>query len=435
MQTEKRILLMIVFFLSARFLPAGSMWGVNLNLLSLKAPTFSSTTVTMDQTQKIAFWFRGMASDALKFELDGGVGFGFGWNFVLEENGQFSSANQSYNVYPILNKFYFYGGKALFAYKIGRYMMSDPGNLILNTPIDGIDLSLNFGTQSFILGAGFTGLQFNQSIAVSMTQTDLDRAESKTLLATPRIIEYLSWTMPSNLWLQPKVFVLAMQDLSSDKDLTQSEKFHSMYLELSSRGFLGKSFIYELALAGQLGYYGTTTTVLAGSGNLKFSWLPNPKIQVGVEGIASTGDNSKRTLYELTGTEGESESQLSQYLPISSVSSRGYALSLGLGNVISATAFFKYSLSKAFIWELKTTTFLRPVDGGVVSTTMVGRDVAGAFIGQEALIGFSGAPSANFRWNVKVGALFYGDIVDLHSVFQNALPVIPRVGFDLNFQL
>ncbi len=437
MKTIKLISIIIVLTIPVGSIAASHMWGVDVNLLSLKFPSFSSLTTTMDQSSKVTFWFNGMLSDTLKFEIDGGGGFDLGWNFTFDGDGRYSSATQDFSVYPILNKAYIHRKGTLLEYEIGRYMVSDPGNLILNTPLDGIEFTIKPGSQAFKAGVGYTGFLFNHSTSISMTANDLKRLEDKKALAAQRFIEYLSWTMPSTLWLQPELFFLAMQDVAADDDLSrsESERYHSMYLEFRSRGFLGQYFIYELALAGQLGFYGPATTVLAGSGKAKVSWLPNPKIQVGIEAILSTGDDSGRKSYEFAGVNEDTGTMLYQYLPVSSVSSRGYVLDFGLGNVISAAAYFKHSLSKGFNWELRTTTFLRPVEGGVVSTAMVNRDAEGSFIAQEALIGLSGNPNANFRWSVKVGALFYGDLIDLHSVFKQVLPVIPRVGFDLNFSL
>ncbi len=437
MKTIKLITIIIFLTIPTGSIAASHMWGVDINLLSLKFPAFSSLAMTMDQSHKVTFWFNGMLSDTLKFEIDGGGRVDLGWNFTFDGDGQYSSATLSHSVYPILNKAYIHGKGTLLEYEIGRYSVSDPGNLILNTPLDGIAFKIKPGSQEIKAGVGYTGFLFNHSTSISMTANDLKRLEDNKALAAQRFIEYLSWSMPSTLWLQPELFFLAMQDVSPDDDLSrsESERFHSMYLEFRSRGFLGQYFIYELALAGQLGFYGRTTRVLAGSGKAKVSWLPSPKVQVGIEAILTTGDDSERMSYEFSGLNGDTETRLHQYLPVSSVSSRGYVLNFGLGNVISAAAFFKHSISKGFNWELRTTTFLRSVEGGVVSTAMVNRDVGGSFVAQEALIGLSGTPNANFRWDVKVGALFYGDLIDLHSVFKQVLPIIPRIGFDLNFSL
>ncbi len=439
----KKVFFLLVIVLLA--LPVSSIaaydgtWGLDLNLFSFKVPSFLGSTLTIDQTNKASLWYKGMWSNAAKIEIDGGVAFDMDWNFAVSDTSQFAFDDMQYSIYPILNKFNFYGSSGRFGYKVGRYMHTDPGKLIITAPLDGTQFSIDFGKLVFEIGVGYTGLLFNQSTSYSMTGSDLGRSSDSTLLATPRLIEYLSLSLPSiATWLSPSLFFLAVQDLSSDTDLSEYEtkRINSMYLEFRSRGFLGKSFIYDLALSGQLGYYGDSS-ILAGAGKLNFSWLPTTSILIGIEGRAVTGDTWERRSYQLTGATGtnnEKGSQLTQYLPVTTVSQSGYVVNFELGNIVSLAAFFKHTVSRAFSWELRTTTLLRPVEGHV-SSAYVPSESKGAFIGQEALVGLSGYPSPNFRWNVKIGVLFPGDLIELHNNLKDYLPVIPRIGLNLTFSL
>lgn len=438
---RKKGLLIYIFVLS--LFPVGSIaaydgiLGVKLDAFSFKLPSILGTTFTLNQTNKLNLWYKGMWSNAAKIEVDGGVAFDMDWNFSLKDESQFIFSDAQYSLSPILNKFNFHGNSGVFGYKIGRYMAKDPGTLILNSPMDGAEFSIDTGAHIFKVGVGYTGLLFNQSTAYSLTGSDIKRSPETTLLATPRLIEYASWSMPTaSIWFNPEIYFLAVQDLTSDPDLEtyDTRRFHAMYLEMRTRGFLGESFIYDMAVSGQLGYYGAST-ILAGAGKLSFSWLPTTRIQLGVEGTAATGDEWDRLGYQLTGATGTNETsgtQLTQYLPVSTVSSRGYVVSFDLGNMISLAAFFKHSISRGFNWEFRATTLLRPAEGPV-SSSLVANASQGNFIGQEFLAALSGYPSPTFRWRMKIGVLLPGDTIELDSSIKQYLPVIPRIGFDFTF--
>ncbi len=439
----KRIFFILVIVLLA--LPVSSLvaydgtWGLNLNLFSFKLPSFLGNTLIFSQTNKANFWYKGMWGNAAKIEVDGGVAFDMDWNFSVSDTSQFEFDDMQYNIYPIFNKFNFYGNSGKFGYKVGRYMHADPGKLIISAPLDGAQFSIDFDKMVVEIGVGYTGLQFNQSTSYSMTGSDLGRSSDSSLLATPRLIEYLSLSLPSiTSWLSPSLFFLAVQDLSSDADLSgyDTKRINSMYIEFRSRGFLGKSFVYDLAFSGQLGDYGDSS-ILAGAGKINFSWLPTTAILIGIEGKFVTGDTWERLAYQLTGANGTNSqegSQLSQYQPVSMVSQSGYVINFELGNIVSLAAFFKHTVSRGFSWDLRTTTLLRPVEG-YVSSNHVPSNSQGIFIGQEFLIGLSGQPSPNFRWNVKIGALYAGDLIEIHDNLKSHFPVIPRIGLNLTFSL
>ena len=153
------------------------------------------------------------------------------------------------------------------------------------------------------------------------------------------MMEYLAWDMPAVAsWLYPSVYFLAVQDLTSTEDQAAygNQRFNSMYLELFSRGFLGQSFIYDLSLVGQYGKY-DSATVLGGIGRFGISWLPGTHSRLGIDLLGSTGDEwADRDSYLLGTTTGN---ELSQYLPVSIVSTQGFVIEFDLGSLASLGAF------------------------------------------------------------------------------------------------
>jgi len=182
---------------------------------------------------------------------------------------------------------------------------------------------------------------------------------------------------------------------------------------------------------GLYGAYGDTT-VLGALGRAGFSWFTKPNSRLGLEVTASTGDDwSGRSEYVLGST---GESTLNQYLPASIVSSQGYVVEFEVGNLASLGLFYASRPRESYSWELRTTTFLRPVDGPVSSGLVSQTSPDGAFLGQEALMSFFWRPRSDFGWDLKFGVLYAGAPIELDSELEeyyfDTVPVLFRLGFD-----
>ncbi len=414
------ILLIPAFTLSAY----DQIWGVRLDL-NLELPEIAGSSFGISTENAVGIWYRGRWSPAANMEVDGGVAFDGDFLFGLTNELKFSFHGFFYTIYPELDKLNFYGNTGIFGYKAGRQLTGDPAGLIIDAPFDGIDFGVDIGKHIFTVGAGYTGLVFRESAEFFMTETDVKRDSA---LAAPRIMEYLVWDMPAAAsWLYPSVYFLAVQDLTSAEDQVayDNKRFNSMYLELFSRGFLGQSFIYDLSLVGQYGTY-DAATVLGGIGRLGFSWLPSTHSRLGVDLIRSTGDDWGRGTYLLGST---TETELSQYLPVSIVSTQGFVVEFEIGNLTSLGAFYAKRPSETFSWELRTTTFLRSALGPV-STGYVDNTSDGYFLGQEGVMSFFWRPKSDFGWDFKVGVLYPGDPIVLDSEIDAYFPVLYRLGFD-----
>ncbi|RKX97001.1 MAG: hypothetical protein DRZ90_07660 [Spirochaetes bacterium] len=421
------LILFILLIPSSALSAYDQIWGINLDL-NLELPEVAGSAFGASTENTAGAWYRGRWSPAANMEIDGGVAFdGVALAGVTNEL-KFSYHGFFYSVYPELDKLNFYGNSGMFGYKAGRQLSGDPAGLIFDAPMDGIDFSVDIGEHVFTAGAGFTGLAFKLSSEYYMTQAD---AKRDSVLSSPRIMEYLVWDVPAaTSWLNTSVYFLAMQDLTSseDQDAYGSSRFNAMYLELYARGFLGKNFLYDLSLVGQQGKYGGDTTVLAGIGRLGFSWLPGAHSRLGVDIIGSTGDNwSSRSDYLLGST---SESELSQYLPLSIVSTQGFVVEFELGNLTSLGAFFAQRPSDTFSWELRTTTFMRSAIGPVSTGLVPSSSTAGHFLGQEGLVSFFWRPKSDFGWDFKLGVMYPGDPITLDTEVAAYFPVLYRLGFD-----
>jgi len=419
-------LLFPIFTLSAY----EQIWGLRLDL-NLELPVVVESTFGGSTEDSAGFWYRGRWSPAANMEVDGGVGFDGVALMGITNQLDFSFHGFYYTIYPELDKLNFYGNTGIFGYKAGRQLSGDPAGLIFDAPMDGIDFSVDIGKHVFTAGAGYTGLSFKYSSEYFMTMADVKR---DSVLSSPRILEYLSWDVPAAAsWLNTSVYFMAVQDLTSTDDQTAygSERFNAMYLELYARGFLGQHFIYDLSLVGQHGIYGGDTTVLAGLGRLGFSWLPGEHTRLGVDATASTGDTwSSRSDYLLTTT---SESKLSQYLPLSIVSTQGFVVEFELGNMTSLGLFYNQRPSETFSWEFRTTTFLRNAIGPVSTRFIPGSSTEGHFLGQEGLLSFFWRPKSDFGWDFKLGVLYPGDPIVLNSEVEAYFPVLYKLGFDFSW--
>ena len=426
---------LVLFTVLALLISVGSvsaydqMWGMRTTL-GVDFPEIHASSAGLNTFASVGGWYNGSWSQAANIEIDGGAGLDGSFDFGVDTSQKFSFHGYSYTVYPILDKLNFYGSTGIYAYRAGRQIAADPAGLIIDAPFDGADVTFNFGRSYLSAGVGFTGAVFSDSAEYFLTDSDTGR---DSIVAVPRVMEYVEWGMPAlTEEINISAFILALQDLTSDDDLAENgnEKFHPVYLELMADGFISESFLYEAALVGLYGAYGDAT-VLAGLGRLGLSWLPGNANRFGIEVTAATGDDWDRGGYVLGST---TESSLSQYLPVSVVSSRGYVIEFEPGNLTSVALFYARRPRDTFSWEVRTTTFLRNVEGPVSSGLVSETSGSGAFLGQEALVSWFWRPKSDFGWDLKFGVVYAGDPIEMDTELQefwfDKAPILFRLGFD-----
>ena len=405
------------------------MWGIRTNL-GFDFPEVHASSAGVVTTASAGAWYKGSWSQAANMEIDAGVGLDGSFDFGVDTGINVSFLGYSYTLYPILDKLNFYGNSGIYGYKAGRQIVSDPSGLIIDAPFDGVDFAVNLGRSYLRAGVGYTGLTFGDSAEFYLTATDTGR---DSLLSTPRLIEYVQWSLPAlTESVNLSAYLLALQDFTGEDQLAENgnEQFHPVYLELTADGSLAGSFIYEAAFVGQFGVYGDAS-VTAGLGLLGFSWIPGNANRLGVEVIASTGDGWDRGGYTLGNASGSS---LYQYLPVSIVLTRGYVIEFEPGNITSVAVFYARRPKLTHSWELRSTTFLRNIDGPVSSSLVSQTSGSGTFLAQELLMSWFWRPKSDFGWDLKLGVVYAGDPIEMDSLLQeywfDKVPMLFRLGFD-----
>jgi hypothetical protein len=430
-----RLLPLFIALIIALLLPAASLsaydqtWGARLDL-NMELPAIYGSSLAVNTGNTLSFEYRGTWGREANVQFDGGVAFDGDAIFGLNTATELSWLGFFYDIYPIFDELNFYGHIANYGYTAGRQVSGDPAGLIFNAPFDGVEGSIDLGEHIITAGFGLTGLTTRLSSQYYLTEAD---TKKDGILSASRILQYVAWNMPAATeWTGLSAYFLAVQDLTSDADLADygTDKFHPLYLELMARGFLNEDFLYSVSLVGQYGSYGDAS-VLAGIGRLEFSWLPGDHSRLGVDILASSGDDWGRGQYLLGTT---AESKLYQYIPLSIVSTQGYVVEFEVGNLVSLGALYASRPSRNFSWELRTTTFLRSALGPVSTSLVPATSDQGRFMGQEGLMSFFWRPRSDFGWDLKFGLFYPGDPIVVDSYVQefylDNFPLLFRIGFD-----
>ncbi|MDA3809479.1 MAG: hypothetical protein PF518_04015 [Spirochaetaceae bacterium] len=408
------------------------MWGARLDIgvqgLELRGTHFIAST-----NDSMNFSYKGTWNPSINIETD--FNLLFNGNFLIGITDlstlEFGYLGFSYNLFPELNLLNLNGNIGSFSYKAGRQLINDPGSLIVRYNADALKVSYQTGINNFSVGVGFTGLVFNTASKFDMTKTDLIWGD---FIAPPRLFQYAQWsTSGLSSAMDISAMFLAQEDLTPiDRLATGASLFHSQYLEIMFKGFLGSPFLYYLTFVGQTGQYGNAS-ILAGIGQLSLFYLPrNGRSRIGFDIHAATGDGWDRGNYFL-GNVGPGVDSLNQYLPMSKVSTQGYVEKFELGNLISLAALYSIkSKSERFSAEFSTTTFLRVKDGPVSSTLVIDSGSSDMFLGQEGLVNLSFRPLQDFGYSFKLGVLYLGDPIEIDSNLEEYLPILFRLGLDFS---
>ncbi|MBI9100602.1 MAG: hypothetical protein JEY91_19160, partial [Spirochaetaceae bacterium] len=350
------------FFLIQNLLAYDHMWGTRLDLnvegIELRGSHFIAST-----NDSLNLSYRGTWNPSINLETDLNILFNGNFLFGITDLATLSLGflGFNYQLYPELNLLNIHGNIGPFSYKAGRQLINDPGSLIVRYNADALNASYRTGINKFTIGVGFTGLVFNKASKFDMTKNDLIWEDS---IAPPRLFQYAQWsTTGLSSALDISAMFFAQEDLTPTNRLdVGTNLFHSQYLEIMLKGFLGSSFLYNLTVVGQTGQYGNALT-LAGIGRLGLFYLPsNGRSRIGFDIITATGDGWERGNYFLGEIDPSIES-LNQYLPMSRVSTQGYVENFELGNIISLGVLYSIkSKSERFSAEFRTTTFLRVKD-------------------------------------------------------------------------
>ena len=407
------------------------MWGGRLDF-NLELPEVMGSTASIHSEDHLSLWYRGTWGDVANLEIEGGVGGTLDFIMGLDTDLKFEYKQTEYTIYPELDLLNIYGTVDGWDYRAGRFFFSDPASLVISTPADGVSAYYSFGSHFLGMGVGYAGLTFNESVEYYLTQQDVKNIEEQ-LLANARLMEFLHWSMPGALAeFQPSVYFLGLQDLSSSASLAEDDvqRLQTYYAQAMVRGNVGGRLLYEVAASGQYGKYGSSQ-ILAGAARTELAVALVPSLWLTFEGLVSTGDVwSDRDGYLLGGTVADS---LNQYLPVSTVATRGYVVEFELGNLTSFGLGLNWKSSETFALELSGTTFLRMANGPVSASQVTSSSGESLFVGQEGLLGFYWRPTSDFGWNLKAGVLYPGSPIVIDANLKRYLPVLFKMGFDVSW--
>jgi len=244
----------------------------------------------------------------------------------------------------------------------GRFLFADFSGFVLNHPLDGLWLMYNLSRAIISAGVGYSGLQFNKTNQILMSQTDTaDAEDTKKFLGSPRLIESIQVTLPELFKRQDLIVsLLSQQDLRPQGELLQEGeedlnaggllggKLHTIYLGLGLSGPISlldgvyhNTFLYT-ETGKTLSYVDDPTSstlfiyqyepILAFLGGISFDYYLEERSysNIGLSILFASGDTDSTGFLE-----GNSTGLAMQFIPISRPSF-GLIFSPQLGNIILA---------------------------------------------------------------------------------------------------
>lgn len=277
-----------------------------------------------------------------------------------------------YIVNPSTLSFQYKGG--VFNLKAGRFAFTEPSGQVFTQAADGFVIGIPSEPLSFSIFGCYTGFQWKNKSAVVMSLLDeFFSAQEDTVFSAPRLVfsgaALLNYAGSHSLYLS----LLTQKDLRLDTpeelliqsgDPRETTAVGSLvdtnYFNLGFDGRFSTWFAYSLfgvletgnelycPREGELAdtYTGGSILAFCAGGSFKFfpAFLPGTMIQL--EGVYSSGDKDKNSVYE-----GNLEGSDNAYLPVTIVST-GKVLPIQLGNTwyLDLTcALFPLSGSRSFV--------------------------------------------------------------------------------------
>jgi hypothetical protein len=218
------------------------------------------------QENKLALWFQTPLGRAL----------------TLSVKGSYTYSNERPYLFDIDSlklegKFPLQGAHAsLISFTAGRFTLKDFSRLVLNDPMDGLQLEWHGARLNAALAAAYSGLELAPVSTVSMSWADFN---STSLLAPPRLVELLQIEFLELFARQDLlVALLAQQDLRPQAGLLQEGytvevsgqggRLSTEYLGLALRGPLGASLYYDAFT-----YLGAGRTLSYIEGVYRYEWM------------------------------------------------------------------------------------------------------------------------------------------------------------------
>ena len=300
-----------------------------------------------------------------------------------------------------------YGGSNLWSYKVGRFTLSDMNNNLFSSLLDGFQFSIQGRKVKISSGAGFTGLVFSRNSSVLLSMADFKSYSNNSLLASPRIVEYIEasfFILPGDGVLSAAF--LAQQDMRAESTFTGDFAgyglLHTFYLKLGVKGRIGTSLFYNLYLTGETGTYTIPSVaevaepvlILAGAGGLRLDLplnIPAIKPLLSLDLFYSTGDK--------WGT----HSDINQYSSFS-LRNKGYIYNAMIGNLFYGDFSISVSPASFLSVSVNSLTMFRAVNGPVSTIPVSEVDSSGSlFLGEEVTLALNFRPFSDLGFQIKGG--------------------------------
>jgi hypothetical protein len=356
----------------------------NLSAFDWGGTVDNSTTLytldgaNLDQRVKLSIWLSNRFSDSTEFLALGSYTASLDDPFIFD----LERLQVSFSITPEISVI------------VGRFLFAEFSGLVLNHPADGFWLTYSLPKAIIAAGVGYSGLQFNKTNQILMSQTDTSDADDTTrFLGSPRLIESIQATLPELFKRQDLIItLLSQQDLRPQTELLQKGeenlnaggllggKLHTIYLGLGLSGPLslldglyhntflytetGATLSYVEDPASFTGFSYQYKPILAFLGGLNLDYYLEDRSYsaFGLSILFAGGDSDSSSFLE-----GNSAGLAMQFIPISRPSF-GLIFSPQLGNTLLAELSYSvkpFSGSNSPILrnlqtELQFSNYLRP---------------------------------------------------------------------------
>ncbi len=304
------------------------------------------------------------------------------------------------------------GSLSMFGYQAGRYHVSDPSGLIINSTLDGLDILFRFPQNLMRFGIWYNGFidKNNSTILISRADTNSYLDNAKTF-ASPRLIEYAELKI-NDVTGQTFTFFMAAQEdlyLSTRLEELDSGRYFSGYLGGDISGSITPSLFYSLT-----GIFNGGLYMFSNSEESKYQLAQLYEIDIkylfdgfmspilNANLIYSTGDDWGRSDWE--GSSFSEDTTVSTMFTPISANTFGYIYKPKLGNMCILKAEYSIKPVRQLQLILNNTMFFRTVDGPISLDTTAG--VTDIFLGDEVSLKVNFRPLSDFGISSIIG-LFY----------------------------
>jgi hypothetical protein len=223
----------------------GALFALDFGIVLHQNPLFGTPEISGDGlVEYSAFvlpWVSATLGEKAEFYASGGLGIRYGrldWNAGGREWGSLPEIGRL--------QLTFRPGSDL-GLELGRFIFSDPLDLVFSGPFDGLGAIWNTGGTRLKAGAFYTGLLSKRTGYIVMNNTDLaDYHDGEVYFASRRLAFALNWEAPSFLDTRSQVDLgaLAQFDLNDTADT-----LHSQYFMARWRRSLGRGWYADLGAA------------------------------------------------------------------------------------------------------------------------------------------------------------------------------------------